>query len=68
MLNLMMGTVRSRDDVRALRSLLARHATIDIVSSRAHDNELQCARGERGITKHSFDESGVDIHTVQIFG
>lgn len=67
-LNLIMGTVRPHDDVRALRSLLARHATIDIVTSRAHDDEIQRARRERGITEHSFDDSGVDIQTLRIFG
>lgn len=66
-LNFLTGAVRPRDDVRALRALLSRHATIDIVTSHAHDDEIQRARGERRVTEHLFDESGVDIQTVKVF-
>jgi hypothetical protein len=66
-LNLLMGTVRPRDDVRALRRLLERHAAIDIVTCRAHDVEVQHVRRERGIIEHSFDESGVEIQKIQVF-
>jgi len=55
----MMVYPRPGEDINDLRALLARHASVDIVTGRAHDEETERARGKRGLRVSSHDESGI---------
>jgi hypothetical protein len=65
-LNLLTGNVRLRDNVRALRSLLARHPSVEIVTSRAHRADVESVYKQRGGgIEHSFADDGIEVQCVR---
>ena len=66
-LNFLMGTVRTRDNLLALRALLSRNETIEIVTRCTYERDVAETRGEHGVVGCSFDEDGVMQETINIY-
>jgi hypothetical protein len=66
-LNLMFGTVRTRDNVRALRALLAKHSEIEVVTMTAHRESVRHAIGKQGYTQTRFEEDGIETEMVTTY-
>lgn len=65
-LNLLRGTVRLRDNICALRALLAQQRSVEIVTHRAHRAEVDSVREQHdGGVELSFSEDGIEVQTVK---
>lgn len=63
-LNMMFGTVRTRDNIRALLALIARHTEIEIVTRSAHEQSVTKAKAKGQWIGYRFEESGIEVETI----
>ncbi len=63
-LNMMFGTVRTRDNIRALLALIARHTEVEIVTSSAQQQSVANAKAKGQWIGHRFEENGIEVEKI----